>query len=100
MLLAFVYMLKLNKNSRIGIQVTNPPNQHLLDNHVNFSYKNMNFTKVAKYDITGLLLSKKRYWFDSISYFSRYDFALGWGPMSDARVINKLNIWQDRRWYR
>jgi hypothetical protein len=66
-----------------------------------WGYKDFTVTPRAKYHIKAVILSKHHYWGevemeDTISY---YDLALGWGPMSDARNINQLDISQDGRWY-
>ncbi|MDE1920351.1 MAG: hypothetical protein KGI24_02755 [Candidatus Omnitrophica bacterium] len=66
-----------------------------------WKYKDFTVTPRARYHIKAVVLSKHHYWGeveieDTISY---YDLALGWGPMSDAAVINRLNITQDTRWY-
>jgi hypothetical protein len=46
------------------------------------------------------VLSTERYWFDGASSVSPVDFAVGWGPMSDQRVIDKIGFGQSGRWYR
>ena len=58
------------------------------------------FTPMANYHIKAVVLSKHHYWaIDSGDELAPYDLALGWGPMSDAKVINQLKITQDGRWY-
>lgn len=54
---------------------------------------------VASYDIRAKVLSIERYRFGRDADFSPVDFALGWGPMSDHKVIEQLNISQSYRWY-
>jgi hypothetical protein len=49
--------------------------------------------------ITARVLSKKRYRFKETSDLMPVDVALGWGPMSDSAVLDKLHIWQSGRWY-
>lgn len=56
-------------------------------------------TPLADYEITARLLSRERYRFDDASGLSPIDFALGWGPMSDTAVIEKLDIEQGVRWF-
>jgi len=63
-------------------------------------YKDFTFTARAKYHIKAVVLSKHHYWAGSTEdTLSSYDLALGWGPMSDAKVINQLDISQGGRWY-
>jgi len=63
-------------------------------------YKDFTITARAKYHIKAVILSKHHYWgAETEDTLSSYDLALGWGPMSDAKVINQLDISQDGRWY-
>jgi len=54
---------------------------------------------IASYDIRARVLSIERYRMGREADLSPVDFALGWGPMSDAAVLNRLNISQSNRWY-
>lgn len=54
----------------------------------------------ARFDIEARVLSASRYYFDQEARISPIDLALGWGPMSDESVINQIDIWQEKRWYR
>ena len=57
-------------------------------------------TPRARYRIQAVVLSKRKYWANGEEdALAPYDLALGWGPMSDATVINALKISQDGRWY-
>ena len=65
-----------------------------------WQYKDFIITPRAKYHIKAVVLSKHHYWgLGNENFLSAYDLALGWGPMSDAKVINQLNIYQFGRWY-
>jgi len=65
-----------------------------------WSYKDFTITPRAKYHIKAVILSKHHYWgFATEDSLSKYDLALGWGPMSNAAVINALDITQGGRWY-
>lgn len=57
-------------------------------------------TALADYDIRARVLSRKDYSSGKESDLSPVDFALGWGPMSDEFVIDKLDISQGHRWYK
>jgi hypothetical protein len=57
------------------------------------------FTPLAEFDITARVLSKERYRFDREAELAPIDFALGWGPMSDQAVLDKITISQSGRWY-
>lgn len=54
---------------------------------------------VASYEVRARVLSIERYRMGREADLSPVDFALGWGPMSDAAVLDKLTISQSNRWY-
>ena len=54
---------------------------------------------VARYEIRAKVLSTERYRIGREADLSPVDFVLGWGPMSDNTVTEKLNITQGNRWY-
>lgn len=54
---------------------------------------------VARYEIRAKVLSTERYRIGDGADISPVDFVLGWGPMSDNAVTEKLNITQGSRWY-
>jgi hypothetical protein len=54
---------------------------------------------LADFTIRARVLSKKTYRTGRESQLSPVDLALGWGPMSDERVLEKVSIRQSNRWY-
>jgi hypothetical protein len=56
-------------------------------------------TPRARYDITARILSREDYHFDLLSDLIPEDLALGWGPMSDNRVLSAFRISQGGRFY-
>ena len=56
-------------------------------------------TSRAHYDITARILSREDYHFDLLSDLIPEDLALGWGPMSDNRVLRDFEITQGVRFY-
>lgn len=56
-------------------------------------------TPRASYDITARILSREDYWFDGLSDLIPEDLALGWGPMSDNRILRDFKIAQSARFY-
>jgi hypothetical protein len=56
-------------------------------------------TPRARYDITARILSREDYSFDPLSDLVPEDLALGWGAMSDNRVLRELKISQGSRFY-
>jgi hypothetical protein len=56
-------------------------------------------TARASYQITARILARERYYFDGIADLVPEDLALGWGPMSDNRVLRSIDISQGNRFY-
>jgi len=56
-------------------------------------------TPRAEYDITARILSREDYRFDVLAELVPEDLALGWGPMSDNRVLRAFDISQEVRFY-
>ncbi len=56
-------------------------------------------TPRAHYEITARILSREDYHFDPLSDLIPEDLALGWGPMSDNRVLEAFEITQGARFY-
>ena len=54
---------------------------------------------LASYEVRARVLSIERYRMGREADLSPLDFALGWGPMSDAAVLERLSISQSGRWY-
>lgn len=56
-------------------------------------------TPRATYQITARVLNVERYHFDFLSALIPEDLALGWGLMSDSRVLGNMEISQSNRFY-
>jgi hypothetical protein len=56
-------------------------------------------TPRARYDITARILGREDYHFDLLSDLIPEDLALGWGPMSDNRILRAFEITQGARFY-
>jgi hypothetical protein len=64
-----------------------------------FSRDGWKIEALATYDITARLLHKKRYYAPPTAALVPYDFAVGWGPMSDNSIISQLDISQSNRFF-
>jgi hypothetical protein len=64
-----------------------------------WTFHDHRITPLAHFDIRARILSTERYRFDRAAELSPVDFALGWGPMSDSRVLADVSIRQSDRWY-
>lgn len=57
-------------------------------------------TALADVAITARVLGKENYVLGREADLSPTDLALGWGPMSESKVLAQLSIRQSGRWYR
>ena len=64
-----------------------------------FDLNGVSVSPQADYEIRALVLGIETYRFDEGAAVAPLDVAVGWGPMSDAAVLGKLNISQGNRWY-
>lgn len=64
-----------------------------------WTFKNHQITPLAHFEIKARVLSTERYRFDRAAELSPVDFALGWGPMSDSKVLADVSTRQRDRWY-
>ena len=64
-----------------------------------WTYRNHRITPLAHFELRARVLSTERYRFDRAAKLSPVDFALGWGPMSDSRILEAITIRQQDRWY-
>ena len=82
-----------------GIIAPDVPVQEAIKDAASFQYKDYTIKPLASFKLTARLLSSKRYRFDRGADLSPIDLALGWGPMSDEAVLNKLKISQMGRFF-
>lgn len=61
------------------------------------TYRDVTLHPRATYSITAKVLSKRHYRFGELSEAANWDFALGWGPMSDEARIENLRVTQGDR---
>lgn len=53
----------------------------------------------ADFALSARVLSTRRYGWGRDADLSPVDLALGWGPMSDQAVLDRIDITQGNRWY-
>jgi hypothetical protein len=82
-----------------GALAPEDPLQAAPDPAAPWTFKNHTFTPLARFEIRARVLAAERYRFDRAAELSPVDFALGWGPMSDSRVLDAFHIQQRDRWY-
>jgi hypothetical protein len=83
-----------------GILIPGAPEQMMVRWPVNPVQKGQcTIRMIAEYSIEARVLHTKRYWSGEIAQFTPYDVAVGWGPMSDQGVLDRLTISQGNRFY-
>lgn len=82
-----------------GILAPDDPGQLDLQRAASITYGHWTLTPRASYDITARILSREDYSFDALSDLIPEDLALGWGALSDNRVLSSLKIDQGARFY-
>lgn len=81
-----------------GVMVADEPLQEQCDQKVVAQIKDYTLTAMARYTIRARVLRTKHYWADGNDLVP-YDVALGWGPMSDQSVLDRLEISQGNRFF-
>ncbi|HLU77216.1 MAG TPA: hypothetical protein VKZ48_04855 [Burkholderiales bacterium] len=56
-------------------------------------------TPVARFEVTGRVLGRLVYESDTVAELSPVDIAIGWGPMSDRRVLAQIEMSQGERFF-
>lgn len=75
------------------------PVQRDLKDGPRFALNGIAAQALAEYTVRARVLSVERYRFGRTAALAPLDFALGWGHMTDAKVIDQLDISQSGRWY-
>ena len=85
-----------------GVLVSADPEQTMLpEPAVPIEHGAFHLKPLAHFALNARLLHRKIYRWDRESALAPLDWAVGWGPMSDQSVIDRLNISQSMRffWY-
>jgi hypothetical protein len=82
-----------------GILVPSEPKQVIIPNPEPWRHGNRLVVPLAHFSLEARVLSTERYRFDNFADLSPIDVALGWGPMSDQRILDHLDIGQGSRCY-
>ncbi len=83
-----------------GITAPDQPIQTNVQGAKEWKLNDFNFKALAEYHLKARVLSRNNFSIGKESEISPFDLALGWGPMSDQNVIDKIDISQSNRWYR
>lgn len=82
------------------LDVRRPPLQEEVDADVTLRVADYVLTPIAQFQVAGLVLAVKRYRTDREADLSPLDLALGWGPMADADIVERIDVSQGARFYR
>ena len=83
-----------------GVLIASEPTQvNLPANAPPFEDGEFQLKPLARFSIDARVLHRKIYRYDGKSKLVPVDLALGWGPMSDQRVLDQLSISQSMRFY-
>jgi hypothetical protein len=100
-LLGYLGVAWLRPDNRPGVRAPAEPVQVMLDagSAPMFTHGDWRLHALATYDITARVLHKKRYYVGPDADVAPFDFAVGWGPMSDGTVLSELGISQGNRFF-
>ncbi len=82
-----------------GITAPDIPTQTVLADNKKWTTGEFTIQALAGYKIKARVLSRNNFSMGKESDLSPFDLALGWGPMSDQMIIDKIEISQRNRWY-
>jgi hypothetical protein len=83
-----------------GITAPDQPKQTNFVGTKEWKLDEFSFRALAEYSIKARVLSRNNFSVGKESEISPFDLALGWGPISDQSIIDKIDISQSNRWYR
>jgi hypothetical protein len=82
-----------------GILAHDDPLQSDIANGETLHVGHWTLTVRANYQITARVLGRESYRFDALSDLIPEDLALGWGPISDNRILRTVEVSQSNRFY-
>ncbi len=83
-----------------GVLISSDPEQiNLPSDTPAFAQGTFRLKPLAVFSIDARVLHRKVYRYDNQAALVPVDLALGWGPMSDQRVLDQLSISQSARFY-
>jgi len=82
-----------------GVIAADEPRQQNVDGARPFTRDGYAFTPRAHYDITARVLRKEIYRIDGGAGLAPVDLGVGWGPMSDTAIIDRLEFSQMGRFF-
>lgn len=97
-----IVLVALKSSEKIhppGILVNEIPQQNKLSQRKTWIRNGFFYKALAEFSLTARVLGKKEYYTGTESMISQYDLALGWGQMSDSKILDDIVITQEFRFY-
>lgn len=82
-----------------GVLAPDDPLQTSMEGLTPIRHGHWTLTPRAHYALTARILGRENYYFDGLADLVPEDLALGWGEMSDNRVLAAFDISQSARFY-
>lgn len=82
-----------------GVLAPEAPRQDPPESPQPWMFQGHTLVPLARFEVRARVLGAERYRFDRAAELSPVDLALGWGSMSDSRVLDAFSIQQRDRWY-
>src|SRR4029453_7274091 len=82
-----------------GVLVAADPQQQDFEPAPEFTDRGYRFIQRARYDITARVLRREIYRIDGGAALAPVDLAVGWGPLSDSRIVDELEFSQMGRFF-
>lgn len=98
-LLVYIFYPETVVTYPAGITAPDQPIQRKLGEPIIWNIEDFRIEALAEYKIKARVLSRNNFSTGKESDLSPFDLALGWGPMSDQNVIDRIEVSQRNRWY-
>jgi hypothetical protein len=82
-----------------GVLIDSEPEQIATSSGEPIAYGDYKLKPLARFSLDARVLHRKVYGYDRESKLVPVDLAVGWGPMSDQAVLDRLKITQSMRFY-
>lgn len=82
-----------------GVLIDSEPEQIAMSSDEQVDYGDYKLKVLARFSLDARILHRKVYGYDRESKLVPVDLAVGWGPMSDQAVLDRLKITQSMRFY-
>src|SRR5438046_2836933 len=100
--LAFLVYFYLHRsiNYPAGVLIDSEPAQIAIsDDQAPIEHGEYHLKPLARFSLDGRILHRKVYGYDREAKLVPVDLAVGWGPMSDQAVLDRIKISQSMRFY-